>query len=154
MTVDAAAATGQGEPRGSAAPRPPAAPYAFLPHTADLRVALRAETLPGLYHVAADVVRHLLVGDEVVEPREERPFELPDEEPERFFRFVRELVYLFDAERFLVARVLPGAPVRVWGERFDPTRHHAERQLKAVTRHGFALLHDAAGYRCELVFDV
>ena len=139
----------------SAGPVRPVAPFAFLPHTADLRVALRGATLGELYAAAGDLVREVVAGDSPVESGEEREIPLAaGDERERFFRFVRELVYLYDAEHFLVARVVLGASIRVWGERFDPARHLAERQLKAVTRHGYELRRDAAGYRVELVFDV
>jgi SHS2 domain-containing protein len=132
-----------------------AAAFEVLPHTADLRVAMRATSLEALYAAAGETVRRLLVGDSPVVESEEREVVLANDEPgERFFRFVRELLFLYDSEGFLPARIVPGAPVRVLGERFDPLRHTAERQLKAVTRHGFELRREAGGYRAELLFDV
>lgn len=136
-------------------------PYRLLPHTADLRAELEAPDAAGLYQAAADLVREVVAGDSPVEPREERAIELPaaGDDRERFFRFVRELVYLYDAEGFLPAEVELGDPPRVLGERFDPERHHSERQVKAVTRHGFRFEAVAAGtgdgrLRAELVFDL
>ena len=129
--------------------------YEFLPHTADLRARLRGETLPSLYQAGADLVRDILVGGSPVEAREERSFPLEGEsDAERFFRFVRELAFLFDAEQFLPATVTLEGEANVVGETFDPQRHTSERQLKAVTRHGYTFEHDAAGYRAELVFDL
>jgi SHS2 domain-containing protein len=141
--------TAAAAPAGATAPG-----WTLLPHTADLRLALRARTLTELYAVAAAAFRQLLVGSSPVQAIEERQLDLPAAEPERFFRFVRELLYLYDAEGFLPAEVVAGPVPRVRGERFDPQRHVAERQVKALTRHGFDLRHDAAGYRAELLLDV
>jgi SHS2 domain-containing protein len=128
----------------------------LLAHTADLRAELAAADLEALHAEAVALVREILVGDSAVEPR--RELRLPpagEDEAERFFRFVRELVYLADAERFLPASVrLEGAAAAVAGESFDETRHRAERQIKAVTRHRYRFARDAEGYRAELVFDL
>jgi SHS2 domain-containing protein len=131
----------------------------MLPHTADLRLAVHAASLDALYPAAAAAVRSVLVGESPVAAAEERRLELdaaggPLEPAERFFRFVRELLYLYDCEGFLPARVAAGSPVRVLGERFDPRRHTAERQVKALTRHGFDLRREGAGYTAELLFDI
>jgi len=99
--------------------------------------------------------RHLVpcVG---VEPRRTRRIDLVGaDDGERLFRYLRELVYLADAEGFLPAAVtLDDAAAAVAGERFDAARHVAQRQLKALTRHQFALDRDDHGYRCRMVFDL
>jgi len=129
--------------------------YRLLPHTADLRAVVEAPDRAGLYQAAADLVREVVAGDSPVECGEEREIALDGlDERERFFRFVRELIYLYDAEGFLPREVSADGPLRVRGERFDPRRHHSERQLKAVTRHGLRLDEDGGGLRAELVFDL
>jgi SHS2 domain-containing protein len=130
--------------------------YRLLPHTADLRAVLEAPDRASLYQAAVDLVREVVAGDSPVAGAEERAVEPSGgDERERFFRFVRELVYLYDAEGFLPRAVAAdGGPLRVRGERFDPRRHHSERQLKAVTRHGLRLEEDGGGLRAELVFDL
>lgn len=130
--------------------------FEILPHTADLRAITRARDLAGLYESAAALLRAIVVGDSPVEERESHEIEI--EEPgseEGYFRFVRELLFLYDAEAFLPARVELGQRVRVWGERFAADRHHSERQVKALTRHGYRLTRDPErGYRAELLFDL
>lgn len=128
----------------------------FLAHTADLRAELSAPDLAALHAEATALVREILVGASPVEPRRELRF-VPEgaDEAERFFRFVRELVYRADAERFLPAATrLEGVAVVVAGEAFDDARHRAERQIKAVTRHRYRFERAAAGLRAELVFDL
>jgi SHS2 domain-containing protein len=130
--------------------------HRLLAHTADLRAELAAADFAALCGEAAALVRELLVGSSVVAPRERRVVVLAgDDEGERFFRFVRELVYLFDAHRFLPAavRVSAGA-VELAGEPLDAARHVVERQLKAVTRHQYRYERAPDGLRAELVFDL
>ena len=129
----------------------------LLAHTADLRAELAADGFAGLCREAVALVRELLVGASPVEPRERRRVELDGgDDAERFFRFVRELVYLADAEEFLPASCASAdGVVDLTGERFDPARHVVERQIKALTRHRYAFERGAdGGLRAELVFDL
>jgi SHS2 domain-containing protein len=135
--------------------RMPSATFSYLPHTADLRARLEAPDLAGLYQTAADLVRDILVGESEVAAREARALELGGgDEEERFHRFVRELVYLYDTEGFLPLEVELDASARVRGETFDDERHASERQIKAVTRHNYRFAQGADGYAAELVFDL
>jgi len=127
-------------------------PYRFVPHTADVAAELRAESERGLYQAGVDALRNLLVGTSPVRSLEQRPIAVRGSDPtERLVRFLGDVLYLYDTERFLPDRVLP---LGVSGEPFDPARHHALREVKAVTYHGAAVVPDGDGYRATLVFDV
>ncbi|MGH7753903.1 MAG: archease [Gemmatimonadales bacterium] len=132
--------------------------FKFLPHTADIQVELTARDAPGLYQAGADAVRELLVADSPVVPGESRTIALagPDEAT-RLMSFLRELVYLYDVERFIPVSVTLDAGVgtaRLAGERLDPVRHRAERELKGVTHHGYTLERSPDGCRATVIFDV
>jgi len=128
----------------------------LLAHSGDLRAELAAADLAGLYSEAAALVRETVVGDSAVAAVESRRVTLEgEEESERFFRFVRELLYLYDTEGFLAASVrLSGGAALLAGERFDPSRHLAERQVKALTRHRFRFERTSSGLGAEMVFDL
>ncbi len=135
--------------------------HRLLAHTADLRAELEAPDFAALHDEAVALVRELLVGSSPVAIRIARRPEIdggtaapPQPEAERFFRFVRELVYLADAERFLAAAVTLDGGVTLFGETFDPERHASERQIKAVTRHTYRFEKSERGYRVELLFDL
>lgn len=130
--------------------------HRLLAHEADLRAELVAPDLGSLCEEAVTLVRELLVGASPVAARAQRLLPLAGEDDaERFFRFVRELVYLADSETFLPAGcTLAGDEAELTGERFDPARHVAERQLKAVTRHRYRFERTPAGLVAELVFDL
>ena len=127
-------------------------PYRFVPHTADVAAELRAESELGLYQAGVDALRNLLVGTSPVRSLEQRPIAVRGTDPtERLVRFLGDVLYLYDTERFVPDRV---SPAGLSGEPFDPARHHALREVKAVTYHGAAVLRDAAGCRATIVFDV
>ncbi len=127
-------------------------PYRFVPHTADVAAELRAESELGLYQAGVDALRELLLGTSPVRSLEERPIAVRGADPtERLVRFLGDVLYLYDTERFVPDRALP---LGVSGEPFDPARHHALREVKAVTYHGAAVLRTGEGYRATIVFDV
>jgi SHS2 domain-containing protein len=127
----------------------------MLPHTADAKAAIDAPDLWSLYADAVAVVRALLVGTSSVEGRQTVVVEPDDEDDaERFFRFVRELLYRHDVDTFVPAELVGMAPPVVAGETFDPTRHVIEHGVKALTRHQFRFDTDADGHHVELVFDL
>jgi SHS2 domain-containing protein len=129
--------------------------WLLLPHTADARAAIDAPNLEAAYRDAVTLVRSMLVGASPVEATVTR--QLPPEgedEAERFFRFVRDLVFLNDAEGFVPAVLLSVEPPCVGGEAFDPARHVIEHGVKALTRHRFRFERTVSGYRAEMVFDL
>lgn len=129
--------------------------FKYLPHTADVRARVTARDLEGVFASAAALFRDLVVGSSPVEVREERTFELAGTDEQRCFDFLRELLFVYDTERFLPAAVrLRGSEVEIKGEIFDPERHAAEGDLKAVTHHGFELRHEDGAWILEVVFDI
>lgn len=135
--------------------------YRFLPHTADIRVAIEATSFEGLFEDATIVMRGLLAGEHRVEPREKRHVSVSGADPaELFLGYLQELLYLFDTEAFLPASVAPErlteseAVALVLGETYEPSRHEHQPEVKAVTRHGLVVERRDDGWRAEVVFDV
>jgi protein archease len=127
-------------------------PYRLVPHTADIAVEIVAPDESGLRAAGIDALRELLVGSSPVLALEERPIEPEGREiAERLVRFLEEALYLYAVEQFVPGRA---GPAGVVGEPFDPARHTALREVKAVTYHGATVRRDGAGLRATLVFDV
>jgi SHS2 domain-containing protein len=106
----------------------------------------------GLYQAGVDALRELLVGASPVAPAAERAIDPRGADPtERLILFLTDVLYLYDTERFLPAKVTASG---IAGEPYDPGKHRAQREVKAVTRHGAAVETDAQGYRTMIVFDV
>jgi SHS2 domain-containing protein len=135
--------------------------YRFLPHTADIKVAIEAASLEELLADATVIVRGLLAGKGSVETKEERRVTATGADPsEVLLHYLQELLYLFDTEGFLPATVdtdrFTGneAAARVGGEVYDRARHEHQPEVKAVTRHGLRVERRAEGWYAEVVFDV
>lgn len=129
--------------------------YELAEHTADIKVRLWAADGAGLYAGAVAMLREVLVGaspvsgDRLVSVAPEG-----DDPAERFFRFVRELVYLYDVERFVPGRLVAMDPPTVCGQSYDAALHAFEHAPKAVTRHGFVFDCGQGGCRAEMVLDL
>ena len=107
----------------------------------------------GLYALMTDLRK--------VRPREERAVSASGEDPtELVVAYLTELLVLEQTDRFL-GRAIHARPVgepptaivaSVSGERFDPERHTARTEVKAVTLHD--LVFDAARGRARVIVDI
>ena len=107
----------------------------------------------GLYALMTDLRK--------VRPREERAVSASGEDPtELVVAYLTELLVLEQTDRFL-GRAIHARPVgdpptaivaSVSGERFDPVRHTARTEVKAVTLHD--LVFDAARGRARVIVDI
>jgi len=96
-----------------------------------------------------------------VRPREERAVSASGvDAPELVVAFLSQLLVLYDTEGFLVrtvrARALGDPPTAVIasvaGERFDPARHPARAEVKAITLHD--LVFDPGRGRARVIVDL
>jgi SHS2 domain-containing protein len=134
--------------------------WRLLSHTADLRLEVRAKDLAGLFAASVEALFSLLTDRRRVRGAETRILEVRGRDPEeRLFLLLREALLLFSADRFLIrsarGRMDPsGIRVEVRGEAFDPSRHPAFREIKAVTAHGMAVTRVRGGFAARFVIDV
>jgi SHS2 domain-containing protein len=135
--------------------------YRFLPHTADIKVAIEAASFEELLADATVIMRGLLAGEGGVEKREERRVAATGADAsEVLLHYLQELLYLFDTEGFLPAIMdtdrFTGNEMaaRVGGEVYDPARHEHQPEVKAVTRHGLRVERRADAWYAEVLFDV
>jgi SHS2 domain-containing protein len=124
-----------------------------VPHTADVAVELVADDETGLRSAGVLALRELLAGGGRVAERQERPVAPRGEDAAmRLVHFLQDVLYLFNTERFVPARA---TPTGIAGEPFDPARHEARPEVKAVTWHGAEVRRGENGrLRATIVFDV
>jgi SHS2 domain-containing protein len=128
-------------------------PYRFFSHTADAAVELEAPDEAGLREAGVAALRELLVGDSPVASTGERPI-VPSghDAADRLIHYLREVLYLYDTERFVPAEA---SPEGVRGEPFQKDRHRAVREVKAVTYHEVDVRRGEDGLlRANVVFDL
>ena len=136
-------------------------PFEWVDHTADLGVALTGGEPEQVYARAVLATAALLVGDSPVRPDSERTVEVEgDDRVERLVSLAGEVIYLWDVEAFVPARVQvveAGRRVRATlaGEAFDPERHWVEREVKAATFHEATFTAvPGGGWQARLLFDL
>ena len=136
-------------------------------HTADVGLEVRGESLEDLLATAARAVFSLMLDDGPREVAVEADVALtPDASPGEELRellvvWLQELLYRFEMEH-LVPREFDFAeagPARVRARvgfgRFDPKRHRAATEVKAVTYHELAVREEADGtWSARFILDV
>lgn len=134
--------------------------FRLLPHTADIRVEVRGPDLAGLFAGSVEALFSLLCDRRFVRRAEAKTLHVSGGTAEdRLFRLLKDALLLFAAERFLVRSARgrmdgSGGTVEVSGEPFDPSRHFALREIKAVTAHGLVVEPVAGGYVARFIVDV
>lgn len=137
------------------------APFEYFDHTADMGLRVRARDLAELFTDSALGMFSLMIPLGEFHPVDALDvlLEAPRAE-ELLWKWFRELHYLFCTQKF-VCRKFEFKELNekmvwatCWGEYFDPARHTAEREVKAVTHHNFRVEKKGDGWKAEVIFDV
>lgn len=137
-------------------------PYEVVEHTADVGVRGHGQTREELFEHMAEGVFSLIVPPEEVRTAETVAVKAEADGWEPLLvAWLRELLHLFNTRHFLVksARVTRLEPGRieaeVSGEKLDPARHSADKEVKAVTYCGLSLGREAGGaWSAQVILDI
>lgn len=130
-----------------------------IPHTADIKIRVRAPTLESLFSETFKALMQVLYGKNrtggVI--REIR-VESTDNES-LITDFLSEVLFISEVENlvFADARITITGPIltaQLTGEQFDPLRHSGGSEVKGISYSGLAIMHDKNGYMLEIIFDV
>lgn len=130
-----------------------------IPHTADIKIRVRAPTLESLFSETFKALMQVLYGKNrtggVI--REIR-VESTDNES-LITDFLSEVLFISEVENlvFADARITINGPIltaQLTGEQFDPLRHSGGSEVKGISYSGLAIMHDKNGYMLEIIFDV
>lgn len=134
--------------------------YRLLPHTADLRVEVRGESLTGVCAASVEALFSLLTDRRRVRRGERRTLAASGGSPEdRLLAILRKALLLLSVDRFLVRDASATmdrekVTVALRGETIDPDRHPLYREIKAVTAHGLCVEEDPSGVTARFLVDV
>lgn len=134
--------------------------YRLLPHTADIRLEVRGKDLPELFATSVEALFSLIVDRRRVRPAASKTWNVSGKDPaEQLFSLLRGALLLFSSDRFLVRTAhatmkVSGVEMKVAGEPFNPARHAADREIKAVTAHGMTIERIPGGYAARFIVDV
>ncbi len=144
-------------------PKPGSANITLIPHTADIGIEVVAGSIDELFAAAArGFTKILITNPSAVRPRVKRQVNLEGTDlTDLMVRWLSELLYLFEVHRLVFRRfAVTVEPSRVTlqanllGEEYDPVRHHAAREIKAVTYHDATVEPMEQGWHCRIIFDI
>lgn len=136
-------------------------PYKTFDHTADLGLAVTGQSAGELYANAAVAVFDIITDLGRVEPRETRRITVEGDSPEDLLiNFLREILYLYNGERWLLREIRVtrigdnGIEAEAFGEPLDLQKHEICKEIKAVTYHQTLVRKAPGGWEARVIFDV
>lgn len=136
--------------------------YRSLPHTADDGFEVHAPSLERLYIHAALALTDIRVPLKCIEEKLRRSVKVESFDTDTLMvRWLNEVLYLFDVERFLPHRIFfekfdgNCLEATLIGESYDPSRHGSISEIKAVTYHQLELGSERdSGYFAKIFIDL
>jgi SHS2 domain-containing protein len=131
--------------------------------TGDAGLSVEAETVEMLFEDSAYGLMDIIAEPEKIEDRQEEMIELEADDLEQlYFAWLSELIYIKDADDFLVKRcrveiVKRGKynlKAQLGGEKIDRKRHILKIDVKAVTFYNFRIEEKDNRWQSEVVFDL
>lgn len=134
---------------------------AYLDHTADVAISVKADDLPTLFSRAAWGMFHTMVP--MAQIRESTSMHIKinaDDRAALMVRWLSELNFIHQTQHMVFSRFdvtsasdnILEADVR--GEKIDPARHTVAREIKAVTYHCLKVEKTKRGWVAEILFDI
>jgi SHS2 domain-containing protein len=134
--------------------------YETFEHTADIGIRAWAGELTGLFEEAGKALFSVIAELDNVVPAQKISVELQAEsEEELFLKWLKELLFIFDTERFLLSRFKVDEArkrlrAQASGELLNPFKHRLFREVKAITRHQFKLIREPSRFLAEVILDI
>lgn len=136
-------------------------PYTAFDHTADLGLTIRGASEEDLFANAAFAVFDIITDLGRVDPRQTRRITVEGDSPEDLLiNFLREILYLYNGERWLLKEIRvtkiseKTVEAEARGESLDGNKHEICKEIKAVTYHQAQVRNTAEGWTARVIFDV
>jgi protein archease len=136
-------------------------PYHTFDHTADLGLAINGASEEKLFANAAFAILDIITDLNRVEARDARRIAVEgDNREDLLINFLREVLYLYNGERWLLKEIRiirlseKGLEAEALGETFDEQKHEIRKEIKAVTYHQAEVRQTPANWTARVIFDV
>jgi len=117
-------------------------PFEILEHPSDLGIEAHGSSMQELFQNAANGFMSVVAGTSKIESSQNRSIELQATDRENLLvRWLTEILYLYDAEKFLTAdvkfEILTDTFLKadLLGEPYDISKHELKLDVKAITYH-------------------
>jgi len=135
--------------------------YEIIDHTADLGIVVKGFDARGLFTNAAYAMIDIMVEGDIDEKGAKKTLFIEGEDfSDLMVRWLGEILYLFDAEKLLVRRIVIKSisPDRLQAVlsmvRFNGARHQILREIKAVTYHQISVERKDDEWEARIIFDI
>ena len=138
-----------------------ASTYEIIDHTADLGIIVKGPDVEQLFIRAALAMTELMVkgnSSDIVSTSE--VVVQGEDFPDLMVRWLGEILYLFEGEDLIVhsIEIKSIGPMQLQAtltlSSFEPERHQALREIKAVTYHGISVGKANSGWEARVIFDI
>lgn len=137
-------------------------PFEILEHTAEIGVKAYGKDFAELFYNMTLGMFSLIVPLEEIQPVQTLSVTAQASDRERLLvAFLKELLYRFDVEGFLVCSVAVETltdtqiQAKVTGETLDRHRHSVDKEVKAVTYCDLQVRHEPSGtWTAQVYFDI
>ncbi len=120
--------------------------FEWIDHPSDVGFRAYGKNLAEAFENAALALFEVMVDTKTVEPKEEIRIEIEaEDEKALLYDWLEHFLYLHDSRRLVLSKFKINnlsrekgnlkILARAWGERFDPDRHNARTEVKAMTYH-------------------
>ncbi len=135
--------------------------YEILEHPSDLGIEAHGSTREEMYRNAALGLIFVIAGTSIIEPLIERTISIPAIDRENLLvRWLTEVLFLCDAERFLTAavefEVLSDTllKAKILGEPFNAAKHNLNLDVKAITYHQLKIEGHSGDWTARVFVDI
>lgn len=139
--------------------------YKLFDHTADIGVEISGRTKKELFVNAADTLFDVMVednagGEKIIRAKRRTLAVEGSDLPDLLINFLREVLYLFNGEHFVVNRCditeigNKKLTARLFMEPFSKRAHRIKTEIKAVTYYGVKVEKQKNNWKARVIFDV
>lgn len=136
-------------------------PYELIDHTADIGIAVTAESMEALFETAAHAMFEQITDTRTLTGSMKTRLTITGiDREDLMINWLRELLFLWNGREYLLKQASiekiadTGLTARVWYDSFDRQIHEIFADIKAVTYHGIRVEKSDAGWKATIIFDV
>ncbi len=136
-------------------------PYELIDHTADIGIAVTADSMEALFETAAHAMFEQITDIRTLSGSMKTRLTITGiDREDLMINWLRELLFLWNGREYLLKQARmekitdTGLTARVWYDSFDRQTHEILTDIKAVTYHGIRVEKTDAGWKATIIFDV
>ena len=135
--------------------------YELIDHTADIGIHVFGDTAKDLFQNAAMALMDQLVETVDLFAQEEKRITVEGNDwPDLMINWLREILYLWAGEEFLVQSVQiesiaeNSLAAHLWVDPFSSERHKLKAEIKAITYHQAQAFDTSSRWEATVIFDI